>query len=86
MKNMERQIIEIDNKWYDIIATYYNEEYDKDYVIYTDGIKDKDGKLNVYYGSYVLTNNKFDVKSIENEKEEKIIISVLKTIMEEVNK
>ena len=86
MKNLIRQVIQLGSKSYDIICTYYNEEYNKDYVIYTDGIKNEDGKLNIYYGSYTLINNVFDVKAIIDDNEEKMIISILESIIEEVNR
>lgn len=86
MLDMKRQIIISDYKTYDVICTYYSEDYDKDYVIYTDGTKGEDDKLNVYYGSYTLTNDDFDVKCITDDNEEKMIISVLESIIEEVNK
>ena len=86
MNNMIQQKIQLGSNTYDIICTYYSEDYDKDYVIYTDGKKNDDGKLNVYYGSYTLTNDDFDVKRITDDNEEKMIISVLESIIEEVNK
>ena len=83
--NMERQIIEVNSKWYDVIAMYHDDSNDKDYVIYSDGSKDIGGKLVVYYGSYVINNGKYEISGVD-ELEEKKILSLLETIIEEVNK
>ena len=83
--NMQRQIIEVNNKWYDVIAMYHDDSNNKDYVIYSDGSKDNDNKLKVYYGSYVINNGRYEVSGVD-ELEEKKIFSVIETIIEEVNK
>ena len=85
MKDLTRQIIQFGSKTYDIICTYYNDDFDKNYVIYTDGLKNEDGKLNIYYGSYFLKNSDFVVECIDNAYEEKMLISVLESVIEEIN-
>ena len=85
MMDLKRQIVEIDNIWYDLIATYHDDANNKDYIIYTDGSKDENNKLVVCYGSYVIVNGKYEVSSVD-ELEEKKIISILESLIEEVNK
>lgn len=76
--NMEKQLI--DNKMCSIIATYHDDDTNKDYIIYTDETKDENGKLNVYYGYYHNENDKVVVNHIDNAKDEEIIMEILKEI------
>lgn len=73
-----------------IIATYRDDEINKDYIIYTDETKTVEGKLNVMYGSYTLENGEIKVKKLETKEEEAKILEILKVVMkktiEESNK
>ena len=72
---------------YHVIATYYDEEYTKkNYMIYTDNTL-KDGKLQVYYSIYEKRpNKKIKLLNMTTQEEEKVGLSFLKTILEDMNK
>lgn len=63
-----------------IIATYRDDDTNKDYVIYTDETKDSEGKLNVVYGTYKMNGNEIEVSKVETYEEEKKILEVLKFV------
>lgn len=73
-----------------IVATYRDDEANKDYIIYTDETKTAEGKLNVMYGSYTLENGEIKVQKLETKEEEAKILEILKVVMkktmEESNK
>lgn len=72
---------------YHVVATYYDAEYTKkNYMIYTDNTL-KDGKLRLYYSIYEeYPNNKIKLLNMTNQAEEKVGLSFLKTILEEMEK
>lgn len=70
----------INGKTVSIIATYIDEDTDKDYIIYTDESKDSEGKLNVAYGSYKMNGTEIEVNKVETPEEEKKILEVLKFV------
>lgn len=39
-------------KEYDVILTYYNDEYNKNYVVYTDNVYNDKDELNIYINEY----------------------------------
>ena len=55
-------------KEYDAILTYYSEEFDKHYVVYTDNIYNDD-RLQIYISSYIPNELETLVQDIENEEE-----------------
>ncbi len=72
---------------YHVIATYYDSEHTKkNYMIYTDN-NFKDGKLQVYYSLYEeCSDNKIKLLDMTTALEEKVGLSFLKTILEDMNK
>ena len=56
-------------KEYDAILTYYSEEYNKHYVVYTDNQYDENDELIIYISSYNFTNPETIVKNIEDKEE-----------------
>ena len=76
-------------KEYDAILTYYSEEFDKHYVVYTDDIYNDD-KLQIYISSYIPNELETLVQDIENEEEysktETIVNELLLTMKNEQEK
>ena len=56
-------------KEYDTILTYYSEEYNKHYVVYTDNTYDENNELIIYISSYNLLNPETIVTEIEDKEE-----------------
>ena len=53
------------------------ETKDKNYIIYTDNSKYKDGTKKIYASSYVVDDNKIILESIKTEEEWKMIEAIL---------
>lgn len=73
-------------KTYDALFTFDSEETNKSYIAYTDNTKADDGKLAVYASIYEEKGDNIELKSIETEKEWKIVETVLQSLQEEVAK
>lgn len=77
-------------KEYSAILTYHSDEYNKDYVVYTDNIYNSNNELQIYISEYNKNNLKNIVKEITNNEEyNKIKIAVnslLLTIKNESDK
>lgn len=60
-------------KEYDVILTFYNEEYSKNYCLCTDNEKGSDGKVNTYLYESNEKDGQLFVKDIEDKEEFKKI-------------
>ena len=56
-------------KEYDAILTYHSDEYNKNYVVYTDNEYDSNNELIIYISVYNITSPETIVKNIEDKKE-----------------
>lgn len=56
-------------KEYDAILTYYSEEYNKHYVVYTDNEYNESDELIIHISSYNFTSPETIVKNIEDKEE-----------------
>lgn len=56
-------------KEYDAILTYHSDEYNKNYVVYTDNEYDDNNELIIYISTYNITSPETIVKNIEDKKE-----------------
>ena len=77
---LKRQVVEVNGSLYEVVATYYNESNDKNYIIYTDQSKKENQKLNIYYGLYEIVNGKLNIKEIVDEEDKNIIFEILEEI------
>ena len=88
------KISAIDNngnlKEYDAILTYHNDEFNKDYVVYTDNVYNSNNELQIYINEYNPRDIESIVKTIlDNEEYNKIKIeidSILLTMKNETDK
>ncbi len=71
---------------YDVLFTFESEETQKNYIVYTDNTKDKDGNVEVYASTYDPNDPHSSLGPIETEKEWKVIETILSTLQEEVKK
>lgn len=82
MNTMERQIVLLDNKEYEVIATYKDKKNNKEFVVFTDNsYTNKD--LNIYYGLYDETTKQ--IKGIDNPDDETLIQAEIKKLVAEIN-
>lgn len=77
-------------KEYDVILTYHSDEFNKDYVVYTDNIYNSNNELQIYINEYILEDPECLVKDIvDNDEYNKIKIqidSILSTMKNESDK
>lgn len=67
-------------KEYQVILTYHSDDYNKDYVVYTDNIYNDNGELQIYINSY----NPDDLELIANEIKDKEEYNTIKTLVNSV--
>ncbi len=77
-------------KEYDAILTYHSDEFNKDYMAYTDNIYNSNNELQIYINEYILEDPEYLVKDIiDNDEYNKIKIeinSILLTMKNENDK
>ena len=77
-------------KEYDAILTYHSDEFNKNYVVYTDNIYNSNNELQIYISEYTLEDPEYLVKDIiDNDEYNKIKIeinSILLTMENESDK
>ena len=88
--NEKQKFIILDDKGKEIecepLFTFESEETKKNYVVYTDNSKDKDGNIRVFASIYEVTDKGNKLLPIKSEKEWKIIETILESIQEETKK
>lgn len=76
-------------KEYDTILTYHSDEFNKDYVVYTDNTYNSNNELQIYISEYNSQDSECLVKSIPEDEYNKIkteINSILLTLKNENDK
>ena len=68
------------------LFTFESEETKKQYVVYTDNSKDKNGNIRVFASIYEVTDKGNRLLPITSEKEWKVIETILESIQEETKK
>lgn len=66
------------------IATYHDDNSNKDIIIYTDKMLNKDGKLNVYYSYYIMNNNTIELSSIDDSNGKKLALELIKEVISDM--
>ncbi len=86
----KKNFIAIDDKGRKVecepLFTFESEETNKQYVVYTDNSKDKDGNVRVFASIYNMTEKGGELLPIKSEKEWKVIETILESIQEETKK
>ena len=89
MKEKQKFIV-LDDKGRQIecepLFTFESEETKKNYVLYTDNTRDKDGNIRVFASIYEVTDKGNKLLPIKSEKEWKVIETILESIQEESGK
>lgn len=68
-------------KEYDTILTYHSDEFNKDYIVYTDNIYNSNNELQIYISEYNKEDNERLVKEITNNNEYNKIKSEINSIL-----
>ena len=68
------------------LFTFESEETKKQYVVYTDNSKDKEGNIRVFASIYKVNDKGGELLPIKSEKEWKVIETILESIQEESKK
>ena len=70
----------------EVIATYHDDDTNKDYIVYTDKTLDENKKLKVYYGLYEEVDNGIKLKEAKTPEEKSIGLQIIKEILNDLNK
>ena len=68
----------------DIVLTFRDDNNDINYIIYTDGTKDENYELELYASRYILKDNNYILKEIENDYEWDLIDNMLESKYKEI--
>lgn len=82
MNIMKRQIVLVNNKEYEVIATYSDEKSNKEFVVFTDNSY-TNNNLNIYYGLYDKDTKQ--IKGIDNPNDEAFIKDEINKLHAEMN-
>ena len=64
----------------DVIATYHDDNTNKDFVIYTDKTINKDRKLNIFYSLYQLKDNEIVLIDTTDLEDQRVGLQIIKEI------
>jgi len=67
-------------KEYDVILTYHSDEYNKDYIVYTNNIYNQNNELEIFINEYDKHNSNLISKEIEDKEEYKKIKTIINSI------
>ncbi len=70
----------------EVIATYHDDNTNKDFIVYTDKTLDENKKLKVYYGLYEKVGNDIKLKEAKTPEEKSIGLQIIKEILNDINK
>ena len=88
--NEKHKFVVLDEKGKEVecepLFTFESEETKKQYVVYTDNSKDKNGNIRVFASIYNVNDKGGELLPIKTEKEWKVIETILESIQEESKK
>lgn len=71
---------------FEVLFTFESDETKKNYMVYTDNTKDKDGNTKVYASVFVPDKEPLELLPVETEREWKVIETILESIQDENKK
>ncbi len=88
MKKLEFEIINsLGNKIKcEVMATYHDNETNKDYMVYTDKTFTEDHELKIYHTVYEQVDNKIKLINSNDPRDKKIGLELVEYILQEINK
>lgn len=81
---MERKSFVFNNINYEVIATYHDDQTNKDYILYTDKLLDKNNKLNIYSALYNEKESNIELSSINTNEDKKIAYELISQIIKDL--
>jgi len=78
---MENFRFKINDMICSVIATYHDDETGKDYMVYTDGTKDVNDKLKIYYSLYQEVDNQIKLINITSKEDESVCLEMVKELL-----
>ncbi len=88
--NEKQKFVVLDEHGKEVVCeplfTFESEETNKQYVVYTDNSKDKNGNIRVFASIYKINGDSQELLPIKTEREWKVIETILDTIQEESKK
>ena len=88
--NEKQKFVVLDENGKEVVCeplfTFESEETKKQYVVYTDNSKDKNGNIRVFASIYKINGDSQELLPIKTEREWKVIETILDTIQEESKK
>ena len=69
----------------EVIATYHDDDINKDFIVYTDKTLDKNKKLKVYYSLYKQIDNNIKLIDIIDSEDKQIGLQLIKEILNDLN-
>ena len=88
--NEKQKFVVLDEHGKEVVCeplfTFESEETKKQYVVYTDNSKDKNGNIRVFASIYKINGDSQELLPIKTEREWKVIETILDTIQEESKK
>ena len=68
----------------EVIATYHDDDTNKDFIVYTDGTLTNDNKLKLYYSLYESVNNGIKLINVESSEDKKIGLQLIQEIIKDL--
>ena len=75
---MKKQLVEVNGILCEVIATYFDENTKKNYIIYTDKLKNNKGLSNVYFGLYDIVDHEFVLRKINSDEDRRIVSNMFR--------
>ena len=67
------------------IATYHDDDTNKDYIVYTDNTHDEENKLRVYYSLYEMKEKGIKLIEATTADEKRVGLELIKEVIVDVN-
>jgi len=67
----------------EVLFRFYEEEFQKNYLVYTDNTRDENGEVNIYISSYNPAANTAELEDIKDDKELEILSDIIEEMWDE---
>ena len=79
------KVIENDKETtYEVIATYHDDDTNKDYIVYTDRTLTSDNNLKLYYSLYATVANGIKLIKVESPDDKRIGLQLIQEILKDL--
>ncbi len=87
MESMQFEVTKKDGKKVvcDVIATYHDDDTNKDFIVYTDRTLNEERKLNLYYSLYENQGNNIKLIDIVDIEDKKIGLELIKELVNDIS-